>query len=375
MNQKETAELRRRLKPDGCAIRHIYGCYVNGAREIVATIDAPLGILPEEESARYLALLQKTLSGTMGKNLLDAVFSTEQVMNDERHALLRTLRDTQLKDEDARQTLYERVIASLDAQDGGYVILLAHDSYDVPLRASDDRPLEDAGDAVFSYILCSVCPVKDGRVELGFVPDQNEFHAFAPGRTVGAPELGFLFPAFDGRAANLYGALAYTRKPEEAHDAFWDAVFGAEPPMTAPAQRDAFHAALTEALAEKCSMEVAQTVHEELLDRLSRHKESRDPEPLAVSVREVSGILRGCGVEEETAAAFCARCEERFGENAALSPANLIDTKRFEIKTRDVTVSMPPDQSGLVETRVIDGRRYLLIPVEEGLEVNGLPVR
>ena len=35
---------------------------------------------------------------------------------------------------------------------------------------------------------------------------------------------------------------------------------------------------------------------------------------------------------------------------------------------------MDPAYSYLVETRMIDGRKYILIPVGEGVEVNGLPV-
>ena len=72
--------------------------------------------------------------------------------------------------------------------------------------------------------------------------------------------------------------------------------------------------------------------------------------------------------------AFCAKCGELFGEGAALNPANLIDSKRFEVKAADVTISMPPEQSYLMETRMIDGKKYLLIPAGEGLEVNGMPV-
>ncbi len=144
--------------------------------------------------------------------------------------------------------------------------------------------------------------------------------------------------------------------------------------MSAGEQKEAFEAALTQSLEKSCSLEVVQAVHERLTQRIEEHKESKDPEPLAVTVREVGGILRDCGVEEEQVDAFCSRCSQQFGEGAALSPANLIDSKRFQVRTGDVTLSMATDRSYLVETRVIDGRKYLLVPVDEALEVNGLPV-
>jgi hypothetical protein len=38
-------------------------------------------------------------------------------------------------------------------------------------------------------------------------------------------------------------------------------------------------------------------------------------------------------------------------------------------------VSVTPENSYLVESRVIDGRKYILIPAGEDVEVNGLSVR
>ena len=64
----------------------------------------------------------------------------------------------------------------------------------------------------------------------------------------------------------------------------------------------------------------------------------------------------------------------QFSEGAALSPANLIDSKRFEVETADAAVCADPEHSYMVETRVIDGKRYLLLPAGEEVEVNGMPM-
>ena len=374
MNQKEVAELRRRFKPDKSAISRIYGCYVNSGKEVVSYIDESLGMLPEEEAEKYLGLLKKALSGTQGKNLIDIVFSTDQVVDSDEHRLLMALRDSGLKDGEIRQTFYQKVIETLDMGDSNYLILLAHDTYDVPYRAKDGETQADASDQVFSYIVCCVCPVKDGKLELGYCPGENEFHNCVPSQIVAPPELGFLFPTFDDRAANIYNALAYSRKADELHQEFLDAIFHTEPPMSAGEQREAFQAALSEALEGVCSLEIVQAVHEQLSSRIEQHRESKDPEPLSVTAKEVGGILQGCGVGEEQVAAFCESCSQQFGEGAALSPVNLIDSKQFEVKTPDATVSVEPERSYAVETRVIDGKKYLLIPADEGLEVNGFPI-
>lgn len=373
MNQKELSELRRRWRPEKSAVSHIYGCFVNSSHEIISDLDESLGIMPQEEAEKYLGLLKKALSGTLGKNLIDIVFSTEQVMDSEEHRLLSALRSTALKDREARQAFYRKVIDTLDMGDANYLILLAHDAYDVPRRGKDDEVQADASDEVFSYIVCCICPVKEGKVELGYFPGDNEFHC-AAGQTVSVPELGFLFPAFDDRAANIYNALFYSRKPGELHQEFIDAIFKVEPPMSAAEQREAFEAALADGLEDACSIEVAQAVHEQLLERITQHKESKSPESLTVSAGEIGRILIDAGVPEERVATFSKECSERFGENAALNPVNLIDSSRFEVKAGEATISIPPEASYLVETRIIDGKKYLLIPTGDGVEVNGLSV-
>ena len=170
MNQKEINELRRRFRPEKSAISRVYGCYVNSSKEIVSDLDESLGMMPQEESEKYLSLLKKGLSGSLGKNLIDIVFSTQQVADSEEHRLLTTLWDSQLKDNEARQTFYHKVIDSLDMGDSSYLLLLACDSYDVPHRGKDDSLQADASDEVFTYIVCVVCPIKEGKVELGTSP-------------------------------------------------------------------------------------------------------------------------------------------------------------------------------------------------------------
>lgn len=108
MNLKEVSELRRRFRMDRNAISRIYGCFVNSSREIVSYIDESMGILPQDEAEKYLNLLKKTLSGKLGKNLIDIIFSTEQVADSDEHRLLMALRDSQLKDGDIREEFYQK---------------------------------------------------------------------------------------------------------------------------------------------------------------------------------------------------------------------------------------------------------------------------
>ena len=374
MNQKEVSELRRRWRLEKNAVSHIYGCFVNANKEIIADLDESLGMMTQEEGEQYMSLLKKTLSGGLGKNLIDIVFSTQQVMDSPEHRQLMELRSSRLKDGQLRRQFYQTVTDSLDMGGSGYLLLLACDSYDVPRRGRDGEEQQDASEEVFTYLLCGICPLKLGKPELNYYPGDNEFHC-AVSQTVAPPELGFLFPAFDDRAANIYNALFYTRSAGDLHQDFLDAVFHTEPPMSAEEQREAFESALTEALEGACPLEVVQAIHEQLREKIEARKEDKDAEPLAVTPAEVAEILERQGVSQDQAASFQKECAERFGENAALNPENLIDSKRFEVRAGEAKVTVDPSCSYLVETRVIDGVKYLLIPAGSDVEVNGLPVQ
>ena len=53
---------------------------------------------------------------------------------------------------------------------------------------------------------------------------------------------------------------------------------------------------------------------------------------------------------------------------------NITNTRKFEIKTPDVVIHVAPDRAELVETRIIDGRKCLVIPMESEIELNGIRV-
>ena len=376
MNQKELNELRRRFRLDRSSIGKIFGCYVGSNREVISWIDGSLGLMPPEEQEMYLGLLKKSLSGTLGKNLIDIEFSTQQVADSDEHRLLQTLRQTGLQDRASRETLCREIMNSLDLGDSSYLILLAADSYDVPYRGRDDEVQEDASDGVFRYFVCSICPVKAPALALRYILEENTFHSSSTGNIVSAPALGFLFPAFDNRAANIYNALYYCKNPAELHQEVIDAVFRIqEPPMSAVEQKNLFDTTLAETLDRDCSYDVVQAVHEQIRARMEDHKERKDPEPLTLSVNEVGGILAESGVPEERVEAFRTACGQRYGEDALLNPGNIIDSKHFEVTTPEVKITIAPENSYLIETRIINGRRYLLIPADEGVEVNGIGVR
>ena len=271
------------------------------------------------------------------------------------------------------QTLCGKIIDSLELE-GNYLILMMHDAYDVPFRHTDENKSDLISEEVFNYMLVSICPVKLTKPALSYFSEDNAFHSRDLDWVVSGPELGFMFPTFDDRATNIYSALYFTRDAANAHDEFVDAVFHCDAPMPAAEQREVFQSVLEDTLDEDLSFEVVQTVHEQLRDMLQAHDQDKTAEPLTISRKEMSGMLQNCGVPEEKVAAFEEKYDAEFGQGMSLNAVNIAEPKKFELRTPDVVVQVKPERSDLIETRVIDGQRYILIRAEEGVEVNGVNI-
>ena len=373
MNDKEIGEIRRHLRRDRSNITHIFGCYVNDNKEIIAEFRQSTGIMPENESDKFFALLRRTLSGSIGKNLIDITFKTSQVAGSPEHKLLMDLRESKCNDEEMRQDFYKKIIDNV-VLEGNYLILLGCDSYDVPFKSKDDSTQHDQSEEVYTYILCTICPVKQTKANLHYVPEEKLFHDGAMNQMVSAPALGFLFPAFDDRSTNIYNALYYTHDIKNGQDALIEALFNTPVPKPAAEQKKSFEALLTTSLGEECSLDVVQTVHDQLCQRIELHKESKVPEPLMVSKEEVKEVLTSCGVSDEHVAKFSVDYDEVFGYEADLHPKNIIDNKHFELKTPDVVIKVDPTRSDLIETRIIGGVKYIMICADEDVEVNGVNI-
>ena len=365
MIQREISELRRHMTPERTNMTHIYGCYVNGEKQIISSYEQSLAVMEKNDVEKYIELMKKALSGKIGRTLNNLEFTSQQVIDGEEHKLLMAL----------RETLCRKIIEVLSLNDqSNYLILLAYDVYDVPFKGSDRQTQMDNSDETFRYILCAVCPVKSRKAELGYDTGENQFHLDQSVPVVGAPELGFLFPAFDDRHTNIYNALFYSRDTAMMHREFIDAVFKTKSPMAPGEQKEAFTDAITEALEGECRFDVVRSVHQQIRDRMEEYKQAKVPEPLELSSDDVAEILRQSGVEEERVDSFREKCGEQFGEDAGLDPGNIIESRKFEIVTPVVKVSVVPEYTQQVKTKMVDGRMCLVIPVDGGVEVNGVPV-
>ena len=372
MNKKEILEIRKQFTPANCAITRICGCYVDHEKnKKLESKDAFLS-LPEEEAFKYFDIFKKTLSGTVGKNMLNMEFPIDAEMPGGTQEFLLKLRNSKLEDDMLLEEFYDKVIATYEYAENYYIILI-HAMYDIPGKTSDDLEMFDASDEVYEYLLMSICPVSLSKAGLCYNAEDNRIEDRIRDWIVDMPDKGFLFPAFNDRSTDLHSMLYYTKKSSDLQPELIDQLLGAKMPMSADDQKESFQMIIEDTLGEDGDYETVRNIHETLNDLIEEHKE--EPEPLALDKTEMKKVFEQSGVDAEKMENFDRNFEENAGEKATLLASNITETKKFNIETPDVVIKVNPDRADLIETRIIDGRQCLVIPVDDHIEVNGINVR
>ena len=372
MNKKEILEIRKQFSTRNCAITRICGCYVDHEKvKQMESKDAFLS-LPEEEAFKYFDIFKKTLSGTVGKNMLNLEFPLDAEMPGGAQEFLLKLRDSKLQDDMLLEEFYDKVIAAYDYGENYYIILI-HAMYDIPGKASDGMEMFDASDEVYEYLLMSICPVVLSKAGLSYNAQDNRIQDRIRDWIVDMPDKGFLFPAFNDRGTDLHSVLYYTKKSEDLQPEMIEQLLGAATPMSADTQKETFQTIIEDTLGEDGDYETVRNIHETLADLMEEHKE--EPEPLTLDCTDVKKIFEQSGVPNEKMETFEKNFAENAGEKGQLQASNIAETKKFNIETPDVIIKVNPDRADLVETRIIDGRQCLVIPVDDHIEVNGISVR
>lgn len=372
MNKKEISEIKKQLCPDRCAITRICGCYVDHEKQIKTELKEAFLALPQEEMFKYFNIFKGTLSGTLGKNLINMEFPLQSEEEGGTQEFLLRLRNSQLKDDALIEEFYQKIIDTYNYGENYYIVLI-HSVYDVPGKAHDGMEMEDASDTVFDHILCSICPVNLAKSALCYNEERNSIEERIRDWVVDAPAHGFLFPAFNDRATDIHGLLYYSKNPETLQLEFIDQMLGCRQPLTSKGQKEAFQTIIEETLGDNCDFETVKTIHENLQEIVEEHKE--EPAPVTFEKNDVKRLLEVSGLSDEQLEDFDSHFEDSVDDQAVFSATNVVNTRSFEIKTPDVIVKVNPAMTHLVETRVIDGKTCLVITINDNVEVNGINVK
>lgn len=386
-------------------IYRLTGCYVNGEKQKVKTFSEHFYDIPEEEMHKYLEVFRKTLSGTPGKNLLDMsfVYQSEDESSMGKSLLKKILR-SKLEDNLALDTFYDMVIENYNYV-GNYLILLIFQSYDVPGITTDGVELEDASEEIYSYILCSICPMKLTKPGLGFDDDLGEIHTLKQLFAVELPENGFLYPAFNDRSTDDTELLYFCKKADILQDALLEKVLGVPTTLPAKQQKEGFTEFVSDVLGDEADFETVLSIHENLKDTVHEIKAESAGNAVFFDKDTMRGVFERSGVSEERLEQFDRRFDEQFDmerihskqnesvkidDESDYSPArnyvptlqveeklfadNVAPTRSLEVRNKNMVLRVNTNHTDIIEARIIDGRKCLVIEVTDDLTVNGVPV-
>ena len=372
MNKREIAEIRKQFTPERSTIDRIATCYVDGEKNKKFSMKEAFFSLSSEECFKYFEIFKKTLSGTLGSNLLNMDFPTEAENPGNTQHFLLQLRNSKLQDEALLDSFFDKIIASYPYGENYYIILI-HVNYDVPGKTSDGLDLDDASDTVFEYILCSICPVNLTKAGLGYNTETHTIEERIRDWVVELPMNGFLFPAFNDRATDIHSVLYYTKNPKEAHDNFIEQMLGSTPVPTAPVQKELFHNLITETLEETCEFEVVKNIHENIQELIEMNKDN--PDPVILTKDEIKQIFYDSGVSDDKMEDFDREYDKNAGADTPLMANHITSPRRFCIEAPDIVIKVNPERTDLIQTKVIDGRQCLVIAVDSHLQINGIDVK
>ena len=368
MRKQEISEIKKLFTPGNCSITRICGCYVECGENKKTEWNQAFLALPQDELYKYFEILRKSLSGTIGKNLLNLAFSEKSRNEGGQQEFLLHLRDSKLRDDALLEQFYDHIIESYEYV-GNYLILLIHDAYDIPGRTRDGIEMEDASDEVYEYILACICPVDLSQTGLSYNAKENTFKNRLRDWVVGMPDTAFLFPAFNDRSADIHSVLYYSRDAKELKEEFISKMLGCQLPLSAECQKEAFHALVEEVLGEACSVESVKNIHEKLTQGLTQELDN-EAGTLKLSIGE-----GGSGVSNDKMEIFDQCFDEIIGRDTKLLLNNIYSGHNFEVKTQDAVIRVNAGRTDLIKVKEIDGRQQLVIDLQGPAEVNGVEVR
>ena len=330
MNKKEVLELKRRFKKDSATFTRLVGCYVDANHNKVCKFGGTFLNLEEEEFHKYLEIANKSLSGTLGNNLVELHFPLEEEEVGGRQHILMALRESKLEDENLLDAYYDLIIDTYE-HTGNYLILLYHDAYDVMTRTSDNRNLDES-EEVYDYLICAICPVSLSKPGLGYLESEQRIGSRVRDWVVSVPDTAFLFPAFTDRSTDIHSTLFYTKNAKEPHSEFMANGLGCSIERTATEQKMAFHSIVRNVLGaeSETTEELLMDIQQNLSDMIEEFAETHDKDDtFLLDNSTVKQLLEESNISEEKATRIEQKLEEAFGENLPVAEY-VIDQKALE---------------------------------------------
>lgn len=368
MNKADILEIKRQFKKDSNLITKIATCYVNAEKEIKFIQKEAFYSLAEEDAFKYEEIFRKSLSGSLGKNLINIPIESESLKDGARGRFLYELRQSKLEDDELIEKFFEKVISSY-AYNENYFIILIDLVYDIPGKTRDNLSMEDASEEVYHAILCSICPVKLSKATLAYNATKNNIENRIRDWIVDAPMQAFLYPSFSERQTDVYSSLYFTKKMNELMPDFVYEMFDTMPPLSVEEQKESILSSIQKVASESINVEMMTEVYEKISDMIVEHDEKEGP--LVLDKNDMLRVLSSAGVDDESIELY----DKLESSDVKVLAENIIDLKKIELKRPGVSIKVDPDCIHLLKTAYIDGKKCIIIEADDSVEVNGLRVK
>lgn len=373
MRKKDILELKKRLKKDHCTFTKMCGCYVTGEKHIILKFRETFLNLEESEYFKYLEIAKKVLSGTIGNNLLELNFPTNDDLINERQVSLMQLKKSQLKDDSILDDFYESIIDNYNYT-GNFIILVFHDAYDVITKTSDNAKIDES-EEVYEYILCAICPVSLSEPGLRYFEEENKIKSRIRDWVVNNPLNGFVFPAFIDRSSDVNSIMYYTKNPKDTHPELMENALGCYSRQTATIQKETFQSIIKDSFgadekkADKIFMEVQDNLNT-MIEEYNSTYEDTDCEPITLTKKDIENLLIDSGVPEEVTTKIEKSYVANFGDDLPLAE-NLIDSKILKVHEQRKKEEHLEKQVEILQNRLEEVKQEVTVNRETQLPTEG----
>jgi hypothetical protein len=377
MNKKDIANIRKQFKLDNhlMKIREIFNVYVKKeSGEIYHHVCQPFQMLDQEAQELFLANFKKVLTGHLDAKLFELKFK-QDVEDSTQTVLFQGLQVGSTDWQEYMLYIVQKMFAHT-VYDFDTVVTFIRGEYQKATRNRDQDSEEGGNDEVYSshFTLCSVNRTDQPKKALLFDYIEKEFkpnNAVDPIINLASPLSGFMFPAFNDNAADVNHILYHAGKVNQPDETFIEQVLNCEEIITALEDKDSFGLILNQVMGDQVDSRVISNVYEEIDKLIQEHEESEEDEPPMLDYRDVERILEVSGVENVNTAkiehAFKAVVDDEKHEFKA---SNIVP-KNIKIETNVANVSVSPKDLKNIKYIMYEGKRCLLIEIDEDVVVEG----
>ncbi len=379
MNKKDIAHIRKQFKAnnDLLKISDMFTVYImKESSEIYHHQSQPFEILEEEQEELFFNNFKKILGGQLDEKLFELKFQRNAEDNSQLILHQGLLSDDV---EDWKEQMLRIVGKMLKTRqyEMDIVITFIRGEYFKPTKRRNEQTEESDRDSVYThpFILCSINSTQEPKKELLFDYVIKEFKyniVVDPIINLNAPIGGFLFPCFTDNTADVNHILYSAGKANDPDHQFIEEVLNGEETMTAKDDKIVFEEIVKDVTGDQLNTATLSNVYEEINRVIEENEEEETPK---LDSKDVERVLKQSGVKdihtEQIESAFKKVIDDDKYEIKASSIVPKYTSKSIKIETKVAKVSISPQDLRYVRQINFEGKRYLMIEVEEDTVIDG----